>query len=211
MPKNIFALSPGRAGSMTFVHACEGIEGFTAGHESRVDRVGTARLAYPENHIEADNRLVWHLGQLAQKYDGQDVLYVHLRRDPEKIAQSYLKRWLEFEFSAGILPAFANGIVMREKPWPVEERLDVARYYVETVIANTEEFLKSRPHIDVHLEDGGVSFNNFLNRMSATGDLEAVRAAWASVKNDHNHSREIHATNRLSRRIARRLGWTTKG
>jgi len=209
MPKNIFALSPGRAGSMTFVHACTGIENYTSAHESLVNRVGSARLAYPENHIEADNRLVWHLGQLAQKYDEHDVLYVHLRRDPEKVALSHLKRWNEFEFSAGVMPAFANGIVMREKPWPADERLEVARFYVQTVIANTEEFLKTRPHIDVQLEDGGVSFNNFLDRMSATGDLDAVRTAWASVKNDHSFSREIHATNRLSRRIARRLSRMT--
>jgi hypothetical protein len=205
MPKNVFVLSPGRAGSMTFAHACETLENYTSGHETLIRRVGEARLAYPENHIEADNRLTWHLGQMAQKYDGQDVLYVHLRRDPEKIAQSYYKRWKEIKFSAAIIPAFANGIIMREKPWPEEKRLEVCRYYVDTVIANIDEFIKTRPHMTVELEDGGATFNQFLDRIGAQGDLEATRRAWSDVQNDHAYSVALNAQQGAIRKVVARI------
>ncbi len=205
--KNIFALSPGRAGSMSFANACSHLENYTSAHESLVDQIGTARFAYPENHIEADNRLTWHLGQLAQKYDPQDVFYAHLTRDPEKIAQSYFKRWSEINFRAGIMPAFANGIVMREKDWPLERKLDVCRFYVETVIANTQEFLKTQQHMDVSLEDNGASFANFLDRIGAVGDLDLVKQDWTKPHNDHKFSLELDRKNNpgLIKRVTRRI------
>jgi len=190
---------------MTFAHACEHLTNYTSAHESLVDQIGDARFAYPENHIEADNRLTWHLGQLAEKFDSQDVLYVHLRRDPEKIAQSFLKRWEDIQFGSAILPAFANGIVMREKAWPRERRIEVCRFYVDTVIANTEQFIKTRPHMTVELEDGGISFNHFLDRIGAAGDLDATRTAWTTVQNDHAYSRALNTQPSLVRKVASRI------
>ena len=192
---------------MSFANACSHLENYTSAHESLVDQIGVARFAYPENHIEADNRLTWHLGQLAQKYDSQDVFYVHLRRDPEKIAQSYLKRWAEISFRAGIMPAFANGIVMRGSEWPTEEKINVCRFYVETVIANNLEFLETRPHMDVSLEDNGVSFANFLDRIGAVGDLDLMKQEWSKPHNDHKFSIELDRKNNpsLAKRISKRL------
>jgi len=190
---------------MTFAHACEHISNYTSAHESLIDQIGAARFDYPDNHIESDNRLTWHLGQLARKYDDADVLYVHLRRDPEKIAQSYCKRWNEIEFSAAIIPAFANGMVMREKPWPSDMRLDVCRFYVDTVLANIEEFISSRPHIDVDLEDDGVSFRNFLTRIGAQGDLDAIQRAWTDVQNDYAYSLARNTKPSALRRLASRV------
>ena len=56
---NIFVLCTGRCGSMTFTKACGHIDNFSSAHESRCGRLGNERLAYPENHIEVDNRLSW--------------------------------------------------------------------------------------------------------------------------------------------------------
>ena len=204
MPKYIFALSPGRAGSTTFAEACAHFSNFTSAHESRNARIGNVRFDYPENHIEADNRLTWHLGQMATRFDGQDAFYVHLRRDPEKIAQSYLNRWEQIKFSGAILPAFANGIIMRESLWPAERRIDVCRFYVETVIANTEEFLKTRSHMDVSLEDDGASFESFMDRIGAQGDLAAALSAWKTPANTHGHSLE-KAKKPLSLRVKQQV------
>lgn len=188
MPKYVFALSPGRTGSTSFAEACAHFTNFTSAHESRNSRIGDNRFAYPENHIEADNRLTWHLGQLAAKYDGQDVLYVHLRRNPDKIAESYSKRWEDVKFRSSIMRAFANGIIMREGPWEKSRRLEVSKFYVDTVIANTEEFLKNRPHIDVSLEDNGVSFQEFMERIGAEGDLDSALRTWRTPANTHSDS-----------------------
>lgn len=180
---NIFVLSTGRAGSKTFVLACEHLSNFTAGHETRADKIGFARFDYPKNHIEADNRLTWHLGLLGKKYDEQDVFYVHLKRDPEKIAASFLHRWENNTFRASVIRAFAHGIVMKKDDWLESEKLDVCRHYVDTVNSNIEEFLTNRPHMDVELEDNGLSFDAFLEKVGAQGDLTACRAEWTVVHN----------------------------
>jgi hypothetical protein len=89
---NVFILNTGRCGSTTFVKACEHITNFTTAHESRMHLIGNQRLAYPDNHIEADNRLAWFLGRLEAAY-GDRAIYVHLRRDPLKTARSFEKRY----------------------------------------------------------------------------------------------------------------------
>ena len=84
---NIFVLNTGRCGSTTFIKACQHIQNFTASHESRSVFTGNQRLAYPRNHIEADNRLSWFLGKLDQEY-GDNAVYVHLLRDRAATARS---------------------------------------------------------------------------------------------------------------------------
>ena len=48
---------------------------FTAAHESRKSLVGGARLAYPDRHIEADNRLSWILGRLGRAFPDDRTFY----------------------------------------------------------------------------------------------------------------------------------------
>ena len=61
---NIFILSTGRCGSNTFIKASQHIMNYSSAHESRHGLIGDERLKYPENHIEADNRLSWFYCQL---------------------------------------------------------------------------------------------------------------------------------------------------
>jgi hypothetical protein len=61
---NVFVLTTGRSGSLTFAEACRRITNYTTGHETRVGRVGPERLAYPDRHIEVDHRLAWFLGRM---------------------------------------------------------------------------------------------------------------------------------------------------
>lgn len=175
---NIFVLSSGRAGSKTFAVACSHLTNYTSSHESRVAFIGNDRLDYPANHIESDNRLSWFLGKLGEAYDGKDVLYVHLFREREKVAQSLARRWAK-PFRASIIRAFANGIVLRVDDWPEDQRIEVCRTFVDTVNANIRDFVRARPFLTVHLEDGGSSFDAFLERIGAEGDLNAVRRDWA--------------------------------
>lgn len=182
---NVFVLCTGRCGSMTFVEACGHVTNFTAGHETRAAKIGPARFAYPAGHIEVDNRLSWHLGGLGAAYDGSDVLYVHLRRDPEAVARSFLKRW-DSGFRASIIRAFGHGIVQRAKEWPEHRRLDVCRHYVDTVTANIDEFLSGRPSLTVDLQTVEPDFAGFLDRIGAEGDRSAALAEW---KVRHNASK----------------------
>ena len=83
---NIFILNTGRCGSTTFIRACQHISNFTATHESRSGLIGEERLNYPDNHIEADNRLSWFLGRLDRKY-GDNAFYLHMSRDRSQTAK----------------------------------------------------------------------------------------------------------------------------
>ena len=111
---NVFVLCTGRCGSMTFKRACAHMTNYAVAHESHRHRhnpeLGPAqRIAnYPENHIEIDNRLSWMLGLLDKEY-GDHAFYVHLIRNREETARSFLNRWhsrdgnIIFSYSWGIL------------------------------------------------------------------------------------------------------------
>lgn len=174
---NVFVLSTGRCGSTTFARACGHIRNYTVAHETHMKDLGTVRIAYPDRHIEVDNRLSWFLGRLDEKY-GNGAFYVHLWRDREATAQSYARRnWLGY-----ILFAYARGIYVG-----MEDELDwvaVARDYHDTVNANIRLFLKDKTRkMDFPLEQATALFPQFWARIGAKGDLPAALAEWSVAYN----------------------------
>ena len=174
---------------MTTVRACEHLTNYTAGHESRTGEIGDSRFDYPDRHVEADNRLSWFLGDLGERF-GDEPLYLHLRRDPEQVAASFLRRWR----SRGAKPtrsnavrAFAHGLMIHNDEWPEAERLDVCRFYVRTVTKNIEAFLADKTNtMTVWLDDANTWFPTLWERISGEGDLDA---AMAEFYVRHNPSR----------------------
>ena len=193
---NVFVLTAGRSGSLTFVRACEHITNFTAGHETRAGLLGAERMAYPERHIEADNRLTWLLGRLDAAF-GDRALYVHLKRDPEAVAASFRRRW-----NKPAMRAYRKGILLDLDPG--SDPMAVARDYVDTVERNIELFLRGRPQaMVVELEAAARDFPRFWERIGATGDLEAAIAEF-SVR--HHESPAEGRGARPSRTAPRPLG-----
>lgn len=174
-PVNVFVLSTGRSGTATFATACTHLTNFTSGHEINARLVGEARLAYPPMHIEADNRLAWMLGGLAQRYDDRPVLYVHLIRDRAAVLASLIDRW-DSPFRANITRAVGHGIITRIADWGPDEVADVCNFFIDTVTANITEFLRTRPAMELHLETLPDDFPAFLDRIGAEGDLVAAAA-----------------------------------
>ncbi len=164
---NIFVLTTGRSGSVTFAEACRHATNYTTGHETRVGLVGADRLAYPDGHIEVDDRLAWLLGRLEDAYGG-NAFYVHLRRDEYATAASRMRRW-----NKPLMRAYRNGIL-----WDVDpgiSRLDVARDLNLTVERNIELFLRDKPQtMRIEIETARQSFPEFWKRIGAQGDLEAA-------------------------------------
>ncbi|MBC7157267.1 MAG: hypothetical protein H5U20_07100 [Rhodobacteraceae bacterium] len=103
---NVFVLCAGRCGSVTFARAAAHMRNFTVGHESRTHLTGPARLDFSPGHVEVDNRLGWFLGRLERRW-GDRAAHVHLLRDPEAVAQSFLAR-----ADRGILLAYRTEILM---------------------------------------------------------------------------------------------------
>ena len=173
---NIFVLSTGRCGSTTFSKACQHIINYTAAHESRLPLLGKQRLAYPENHIESDNRLCWILGRLDLTY-GNDAFYVHLSRDKQKTAVSYARR-TEF----GIMKAYREGILLGGEKSQTD--MDIALDYIETIETNIQLFLKDKTNtMPFHLENAKHDFKLFWERIGAEGDFQKALKEWDTIYN----------------------------
>ncbi|MCU0840610.1 MAG: hypothetical protein MUC79_02680 [Thiobacillaceae bacterium] len=167
----VFILNSGRCGSTTFIQACRHITNFTAGHETRVRLIGAARLAYPDQHIEADNRLAWMLGRL-DRVHGDNARYVHLRRDPLTTAASFARR-----AAFGIMKAYREGILLEGEPGQSAE--EIALDYLDTVEANIDLFLRDKQQrMDFRLEHAKRDFRAFWAWIGAQGDLEQALAEW---------------------------------
>jgi len=173
---NVFVLSTGRCGSVTFIRACSHIGNYSAGHESRATLVGPRRLDYPDNHIEADNRLSWLLGRLDAAY-GERAFYVHLGRQVSDTAGSFVRR-----AGFGIMQAYREGILMGGQPQ--QSALDVALDYIETVEANIRLFLRDKPHtMEFTLENAVRDFHEFWERIGAQGDYARALGEWSVSHN----------------------------
>lgn len=72
---------------------------------------------------------------------------------------------------------------MKPKDWKEEEEPKLAQFYVETVHSNISEFLSNRNHLIVNLQDGGETFDSFLEVIEAEGDLQKVRQTWKQIHN----------------------------
>ncbi len=164
--KNVFVLSTGRCGSQTFVRACEHFTNYSAGHETRSRELGITRLNYPASHIESDNRLSWLLGRLEQRF-GEGAFYVHLKRDPAKVAESYDLRW-SHRFS--IIDAYNRSILMQG-----DYNVGAATDMVDTITTNIELFTKDKPHvIEIDIDAPQEGFLRFAQLIGAEGDIDAA-------------------------------------
>ena len=173
---NVFVLNTGRCGSVSFIKACRHISNYSAGHESRVAFTGTQRLAYPDNHIEADNRLSWFLGRLGETY-GDRAFYVHLGRRAQDTAESFVRR-----SDFGIMKAYREGILMGGRP--DQSPMDIALDYIETVESNISLFLKDKSNkLSFTLENAANDFHTFWDRIGAQGDYDRAINEWSVSHN----------------------------
>lgn len=174
--KNIFVLSTGRCGSVTFSRACSHITNYTVAHESQARILGDAHFHYPGNHIEIDNRLSWFLGRLDDVY-GMDAIYVHLKRDDRATAKSYAKR-----FGSGIIRGYAKGMMMGKHPKSVA--MELCLDYCKTVNSNIACFLKDKPRkMNFQLEEAKTHFPQFWEMIGAEGDYETALLEWETSYN----------------------------
>jgi hypothetical protein len=171
----VFVVCTGRSGSSTFIRACKHIENFTSAHESASGRSDSERLSFPDQHIEADNHLLWFYGEMIERY-GHDAHFVYLHRDEEEVAHSYNERWDRFG-RAAFTRAFAYGLLQRENQWSHAERIQVCRTLSHTMTRNIENMLGQvdpervlRMSIAEPLEP----FRRFWETIGAAGDLDAA-------------------------------------
>lgn len=151
---------------------------FTAAHESRVPRLGDDRVAFPGRHIEVDNRLSWFLGRLDRAY-GNNAHYVHLSRDPARVAASWSRR---FGVLGGIAPAYRDNILAGASSDRPISRREAAADYVRTVTENIDLFLKDKDKVmRLPVEDIAEGFPRFWEWIGADGNLDAAMSEWSTI------------------------------
>lgn len=185
--ENVFVLNTGRCGSTTFIRACEHLTNFSASHESRTSMLQNERMNYPTGHIEADNRLSWLLGRLDESF-GNRALYVYLRRDRQKIVNSFARR------QGGIIDAYVgDGIMMGCKE---ADKHKIASDYVETIDSNIRRFLHDKTNVyEFFLEHAADQFPEFVNLVGGEGN---ILAAVKEFETTHNSS-SVQKVNEVSR------------
>lgn len=177
----IIVLTSGRTGSMAMFRACQHVQNFSAGHDSKSGQLAVERAVVPDNHIEIDTRFAWFLGRLAA-LDESDVHYVHLTRDPEGIARSYNKRWANRK---GIMRGYCEGLLEREKTL---DGLSIAQDMIATINLNIAAFLQGRPHSIIRLETLDIDLPAFFAQIGADVDVEKALSEFAQ---GHNSSRRL--------------------
>lgn len=194
---NAFILSTGRCGTTTFIRACQHIENYSAAHESRWHLLGDTRLAYPSDHIEADNRLSWLLGRLGLRY-GDEAFYVHLTRDRDAVARSLDHRR---DYCPSIIRAYRQDILGIMEPDHT-----ICLDYCDTVNTNIQQFLVNKSHwMHFRLENAQEDFRVFWDWIGATGDLSSALAEWNKTYNQTTQGSLWRAAGHKTIRILRGL------
>lgn len=198
----VFVLTTGRAASKTFANASRLLDGMSAGHESRCGVI-SGRLCFPESHVEVDNRLVWFLGGIAARYPDDQTFYVHLTRAPEKVAESYLKRW---HIKVSMVRAFYHGILIFPKKPDAETARESCRFFVDTINENIRYFLNGRSNwCEVRVENLNDDFFAFMEQAGLEGDREEIARILGSVDNANKAKYDkVGPLKRISNRFSRR-------
>lgn len=146
--------------------------------------LGDDRFRYPDNHIEADNRLSWFLGRL-DRIHGNEAFYVHLVRNREDTIRSYNRRWVR---NGSLIRAYCEGIQqIALHRLDRGRRLEVVGDFYDQVRSNILHFMKDKEkQMTIHIEKAGEDFPLFWERIGARGDLQG---ALETLSSHHNRSR----------------------
>ena len=168
----VFVLCTGRSGSLTFIRACSHMTNFSSGHETRSRILGKERFLYPDNHIEADNRLVWFPGALEEITTREDY-FVHLIREREATVKSYNRRWIR---NGSLIRAYCEGIhQIALHKLDRNKRMAVVHDFYDRVNENIRHFLKDKQRsITIRIEDAEEDFSRFWGEIGAEGDLDSA-------------------------------------
>jgi len=186
--KNIFVISTGRTATTAFARAAACLPGYTSAHESRSMQPFASRLNYPDNHIEADNRLLFYLPQLENRY-GNSAYYVLLKRDPSLIASSYAKRW---HLTVSIVRAWTHGVRMipRVRTAEIEQCCHDFVSYADSTLSL---FLSRQKNVmEFYVSDATNEFIRFSQWIGIDKPPQSALKVWDSRHNKNYKSNLIN-------------------
>jgi hypothetical protein len=144
------------------------------------------RFNYPDNHIEIDNRLSWHLGFLNEKFH-DDAFYIHLIRNRDLVAKSHSHRFYQ---PASIMDAFSGLKMIPPEKLSSAERIQLSYDYVDTVNANIALFLRDKTRkMNLQVENIQEDFQKFWKLIGAQGNLEKALSEFSTRHNESGRRR----------------------
>jgi len=164
------------------------MDNFTCNHESNYGHLGLERFSYEDQHIEVDNRMIWFLELLEERYDFEDCCFVHLHREREKVVQSFGRRWL---LPNSIIRAFTIDIcgVSPLKLRSRKQRRAAIELYYDVVNTKIKKYTGEQYNsYEVNLERLEADFSIFWDGIGAVGDKEK---ALQSLQRPSNRSRSF--------------------
>jgi hypothetical protein len=191
----VICLTTGRSGSSTLAAALGHATNFTVGHETRSSESILKRVAFPDGHIEVDNRLAWFVGHLADLFgESSEVVWVYLSRDPALVAKSYSTRI----HSTGIVRAYARGIRKDSSDLTHVDWYNLSLEMVEVINRNIELLLSSvkGPVIRIAIESPERGFTDLWKTAAIEGDLNA---ALKELRVNHNSSENLRRRARMKK------------
>lgn len=178
---NVFVLSTGRAGSVTFANACQWITNFTTAHESKISDVSGDRIRYPDKHIEVDHRLSFFKGLIHANYDPASTYWVYLKRNHLAVEYSWVRRT---HIKGSMINTWPHAAFFRPD---TSNTLLMAQHYVRSTMADLQFFIDNVRHGSViNIEDPRDDFLDFWDAIGAQGDK--LRAL-ATLEERYNVSR----------------------
>lgn len=131
-------------------------------------------MAFPERHIEVDNRLSWFLGQLNSHY-GNNAYYVHLRRDRREVIDSFARRT-----GSQLMKSFARGLLQMKPSAAISaSRHELAADLVDAITENIAWFLRDKTNVmEFCMEAASEKFPEFWTWIGAEGNLDAAISEW---------------------------------
>ena len=164
----VFVTGTGRCGTTTFSKACSHIKNYTSGHETKRGFDPGCVNDFPDNHIEVDPHLFWHMGSLIVKYS--DACWVHLIRERESCIKSLTKTSGIWDWS---------NLAYGRKP---EVELACADYY-DSVNQVIPMVLMGCCWMTMHLEKLQSEWSSFWEWIGAEGDYDA---SWQELGRRYN-------------------------
>ena len=162
----------GRCGTTTCFHAASCISNYTVGQESIFGTSRSALLRFSGGHIEISPPL--HIAVAALKARYQDLCLVHLVREREACARSVAR--LRNGDGGHVIDVWARSYC----GWNDEQRLDVARYYVDCVNAT---IAANHPDVTIHLERPLAPWERLWRMIGARGNLPESLDQWNHHRN----------------------------
>jgi hypothetical protein len=117
------------------------------------------------------------LGSL-EEYYGDSPIYVHLMRDPDEVAESFLKRYSP-SFIGGIMHGFGHGILKQPTLYEGENLRNMAHMYVNIVNLNIKSFLKDKSKVVImDMASPRESIIKIWEMGEIEGDIEKAFLEW---------------------------------